>query len=273
MFGYIRIYKDELKFREFSLYRHHYCELCRNMGSYSNISRFFLSYDVTFFLMLGEPESPTHNSCQKCNVVTCRSKKSDGIYDFFAAFSIILIYHKLDNDVIDGDVKKRFSKMMIKRAYKKAISKYPHISEPIEQGIKEIVEREKIGETDYVEMSEKFAKCVSSACTDFFAAKPDCEIRLKIMENIVKCVYLLDIIDDVDKDYKHHDYNPLNIISHGLAGKDKILDVAAVITENLSIANSLLMLLPYSDCISIVGNILSLGLPFVLNGIIDKYKQ
>ena len=122
-------------------------------------------------------------------------------------------------------------------------------------------------------MSEKFAKCVSSACTDFFAAKPDCEIRLKIMENIVKCVYLLDIIDDVDKDYKHHDYNPLNIISHGLAGKDKILDVAAVITENLSIANSLLMLLPYSDCISIVGNILSLGLPFVLNGIIDKYKQ
>ncbi len=131
-----------------------------------------------------------------------------------------MIYNKLDNDVIDGDIKKQFSRFIIKRAYKKVTSKYPHISETMEQGLKHIVEREKAEETDYVDMSEEFAKCVTSACTNIFKSQSDGEIRLEIMGYIIKCVYLLDIIDDAEKDYNHHDYNTLNIIANGLASKD-----------------------------------------------------
>lgn len=264
MFGYIKIYKDELKFREFSLYRYHYCELCKNMGSYSNLSRLFLSYDVTFFLMLGEPDTPERVSCKKCNAATCMCKKTDGIYDFFAAFSIILIYHKLNNDVIDGDIKKRLSRMIVKKAYRKATAKYPHISEQIENGLNEIVKKEIAGETDYKNMSEIFAISITASCAEYFTSFSDCDIRLKIIEHVCKCVYLLDIIDDVVKDYKHHDYNPLNIIADGLAEVEQIQDVVNIINDNLASASSLLTLLPYSECIPIITNILSLGLPLVL---------
>ena len=271
MFGYIKVYKDELKFREFSLYRYYYCELCRNMGSYSNLSRIFLSYDVTFFLMLNEPDAPAHTPCAQCNAVTCRSKKTDGIYDYFAAFSIALIYHKLSNDIIDGDIKKRFSRFIIRKAYKKAISKYPQTGKSIECGLEKVVEKEKRKETNYSDMAEDFAKCIISACAERFAFLSDGEVRLKIMEHIIKCVYLIDIIDDVKKDFKHHDYNPLNILANGMADKNLIMAAASLVYDNLSKANSLLMLLAYSDCVAIIGNIINFGIPFKLKEIIQKY--
>ena len=96
MFGYIQTYRDELKYREYALYRHHYCELCRNMGGYSTVSRWFLSYDITFFLMLGDPETPDCCSCSRCSALKCAPRRTEGIYDFFAALSIALIYHKLN---------------------------------------------------------------------------------------------------------------------------------------------------------------------------------
>lgn len=271
MFGYIKVYQDDLKYREYSLYRYHYCELCRNMGSFSTISRIFLSYDITFFLMLGDPNTPDCSSCTKCNIVTCKSKKTDGIYNFFAALSIVLIYHKLNNDVIDGDIKKRFPKAMIKRAYKKAVAQYPQMNAPIEAGLKQLVENEKRGETDFTSMSELFGKCVMSACSSFFSDYSDGDIRLEIIEDVVKCVYLLDIIDDIEKDFKHHNYNPINILCNGKADKSAVEKVASNITSSLSNALSLQMLLPYSDCNSIVKNVLSLGIPFELNRIREKY--
>lgn len=273
MFGYIKVYKDELKFREFSLYRYYYCELCKNMGSYSNLSRIFLSYDVTFFLMLNEPGLPADTHCTKCNAVTCRSKKTEDLYDYYAAFSIALIYHKLSNDIIDGDIKKRFSRFMIRRAYKKAILKYPQTGKSIEYGLEKIVEKEKRKETNYLDMAEEFAKCVTSACAERFAPLSDGEVRLKIMEHIIKCIYLIDIIDDVKKDFKHNDYNPLNILANGMADKNLIMAAASLVYDNLSKANSLLMLLAYSDCIAIISNIINFGIPFKLEEIISKYDD
>lgn len=272
MFGYIQVFKDELKFREYSLYRYHYCELCRHMGRYSNVSRIFLSYDITFFLMLGDPVSPSKCDCQKCLFTNCQVKKTDGIYDYFAALSIALIYHKLNNDVIDGEFLKSVPRFMVKFAYKAVKKRYPNIALFIERGLQELVSNEKSQNSDYSSMAALFSKTISDACAPFFSLFSDGEIRLKIIESVACSVYLLDIVDDVDKDYKEKNYNPLNILANGKAGITEISDCISKINEKLTQATSLTMLLPYSDCLPIIQNILSLGIPDKLGSIKSKYS-
>lgn len=264
MFGYIRVCKSELKFREYDLYRYHYCELCKNMGSYSEVSRLFLSYDITFFLLLGDPGTPHTCSCHKCSAIKCKAVRSEGVYDFFAALSIALIYHKFNNDVIDGEFGKRFPRMLVKRAYKKVSSRHAVIGDIIGNGLKELVELEKKNCTDYKSMSELFAKTIADACTDYFSSKDDGDIRVRIIECVTQCVYLLDIIDDVEHDYKKKEYNPLNILANGKAGENEINACSDLIKEVLGTAYSLAEMLPYSDCIPLVLNIISLGLPMQL---------
>mgnify|MGYP006393699639 FL=1 len=52
MFGYVTVYKPELKIKEFEAYKGIYCTLCKEMGKeYGLLSRFLLSYDGAFFVM------------------------------------------------------------------------------------------------------------------------------------------------------------------------------------------------------------------------------
>ena len=64
MFGYIRINKAEMKFREFDVYQSYYCGICRDLKrKYGAAGQFSLSYDMTFVAMLltglYEPETST----------------------------------------------------------------------------------------------------------------------------------------------------------------------------------------------------------------------
>lgn len=49
MFGYVRIFKPEMKIAEFDQYQGVYCSLCKRLGKkYGAMSRMTLSYDFTF---------------------------------------------------------------------------------------------------------------------------------------------------------------------------------------------------------------------------------
>ena len=48
MFGYIRLQEDQLRLCDLKTYKHLYCSLCRQIGRYSQLARFFLSFDMLF---------------------------------------------------------------------------------------------------------------------------------------------------------------------------------------------------------------------------------
>ena len=53
MYGYIRILKPELKFREYDDYRACYCGLCEALHrQYGSLARCTISYDMTFLVLL-----------------------------------------------------------------------------------------------------------------------------------------------------------------------------------------------------------------------------
>lgn len=71
MFGYIRINKAEMKFREFDVYQSYYCGICRDLKrKYGAAGQFSLSYDMTFVAMLltGLYEPETRTGTCRCMV-------------------------------------------------------------------------------------------------------------------------------------------------------------------------------------------------------------
>ena len=53
MFGYLTIYKPELKFKEFYKYKAYYCGLCRTLKEeYGFSGQMTLTYDMTFVIIL-----------------------------------------------------------------------------------------------------------------------------------------------------------------------------------------------------------------------------
>ena len=53
MFGYIRVYKPDLKISEYETYKSIYCGLCQQLGrEYTPLARMTLSFDFTFLAAL-----------------------------------------------------------------------------------------------------------------------------------------------------------------------------------------------------------------------------
>ena len=102
MFGYVTVYKPELKVKEYEAYKGIYCTLCKEMGKeYGILSRFLLSYDGAFYVLYkmgianenvsAEKSRCTFNPCKKCAKITCESD----IYKLASTITVVLAYFKL----------------------------------------------------------------------------------------------------------------------------------------------------------------------------------
>ncbi|MDU3827437.1 MAG: DUF5685 family protein, partial [Peptostreptococcus sp.] len=53
MFGYVRINKQDLTFREYEHYKAYYCGLCKYLKrNHTEISRLSINYDITFLILI-----------------------------------------------------------------------------------------------------------------------------------------------------------------------------------------------------------------------------
>ena len=53
MFGYVRINKMDLTFREYEHYKAYYCGLCKYLKrNHTELSRMTINYDITFLIVL-----------------------------------------------------------------------------------------------------------------------------------------------------------------------------------------------------------------------------
>ena len=83
------------------------------------------------------------------------------------------------------------------------------------------------------------------------------EICSKIAYHISAWVYLIDMFDDIDKDIKNNDFNPLKHIEREKA-RSVILEKTL---SHIETAIKLFEVLPYSDTTPIINNLLNFGLP------------
>ncbi|HSQ88982.1 DUF5685 family protein [Romboutsia sp.] len=212
MFGYVKINKMDLTFREYEHYRGYYCGLCKYLkDNHGEISRLSLNYDITFLILILSSvyrSKPTVLE-EGCIVNPFKKKKKiiNEITEYAASMNVLLTYYKLEDNLKDDKgIKDILAYNIYKGKLKLAYEKYPKKAEVIKKQLDILynLEQEKIINIDLV--SNTFGNLMS----EIFAYKEDefeKDLR-KIGFNIGKYIYLLDAYEDLDKDYEKGRYNP-----------------------------------------------------------------
>lgn len=212
MFGYVKVNKMDLTYREYEHYRGYYCGLCKSLkDNHGEISRLSLNYDVTFLVVvLSSVYRPKSNIIEEgCITNPFKKKKKiiNEITEYAASMNVLLTYYKLEDNLKDDKgIKDILAYNIYKGKLKSAYEKYPKKADFIKEQLDTLhkLEHEKNYNIDLV--SNTFGKLMG----EIFAYKEDefeAELR-KIGFNVGKYIYLLDAYEDLEKDYEKGRYNP-----------------------------------------------------------------
>ena len=187
MFGYIRINKMDLTFREYDYYKGYYCGLCKYLKeNHGEISRLSLNYDITFLIViltaLYKVESKVTEERCIANPLKKKMRIVNEITEYAASMNILLSYYKLEDNLYDDNtIKDKLAYAIYKGKLKSAYEKYPEKAEYIKQQLLNLRELE----------------------------NDDYEQTLRnIGFNLGKYIYILDAYEDLEEDYKNKRYNP-----------------------------------------------------------------
>jgi len=226
MFGYIRLEKEELKIKEYYLFRSYYCGLCQELKQrYGHLSRLLLNYDLTF---LGLFLSSLNNADEKllkhkCLLHPLRNQTIlvDNHYLAYAAdLNVLLVYHKFKDDWTDDRSLVSWGLVKaIKRSYRQASQKHPEINILIEKKIKELADLEKDRCPNIDAVSHVFAQIIEGLCPRSEVTGTGSQKALQwFCYNLGKWIYLADAFNDLSADVKRNRYNPF-IFSYGYQGE------------------------------------------------------
>ncbi|MCC8068006.1 MAG: DUF5685 family protein [Clostridiales bacterium] len=220
MFGYIYVNEQELKLREYTTYRSFYCGLCQELHHrYGRRAQLVLNYDTTFLsiLLTGlyEPETvfdekrcllhPVHKHQMACN---------DAI-GYAADMCVLLAYQKaLDDWEDERKASGRILASMLHSGYDRIAGEYPRQTKAVEDNICRLHEVETAyrdgrespdaqSDIDYV------AGLTGNFLAEIFVWKDDIwqdDLR-QIGFYLGKFIYLMDALEDIDKDKQRGNYN------------------------------------------------------------------
>ncbi len=219
MFGYIRTHRPELKVREDEAYKGIYCSLCRVLGKrYGIVSRMFLSFDSSFLALAlmalseekicFEQKRCPFNPAKKCNF--CKDNRKE--LEFAADISVLLLYHKIRDNIHDSTIFKallyRIILLFVLPSYKKAKKLCPVGAEIIEQYINRQNAVEEKQSRNIDEAAEPTAILLKQLYSMGETDEDAKLVREQVGYHLGKWVYMIDAFDDMEKDRKSGNYNP-----------------------------------------------------------------
>ena len=217
MFGYLNVEKERLTQGEYGLWHTFLCGVCLSAKRLlNNSSRLTSNYDINFFNVLFHSylniDVEIYND--KCAASPFKKRpllRPDEITDKLAQANVILMYYNLLDDKRDGgmSLKKRAAFNLLKKPFSKASQAAPQLARTIENRYRELA---RLGEED--------CRVLDMVCEPFSALTRDFavwalgeenvgEYILNLCYNIGKWIYLIDALDDLEKDYARKNYNPL----------------------------------------------------------------
>jgi hypothetical protein len=278
MFGYVRINKMDLTFREYEHYKAYYCGLCKYLKrNHTELSRMTINYDITFLIVLlssiYQPSAQVFH--EKCIVDPVKKKKHiiNEITEYAASMNILLAYYKLEDDVNDeGDIKSRLVRRAYRKSFKTAYEKYPQKADFIKACLGELRSLEEDQSTSIDQTSNCFARLLE----EIFDYKDD-EYRDRLRKvgfNIGKYIYIMDAYEDLDQDLEKGRYNPFSSYKDDREGLKVKVD--KLIGMTLARLEEAILNLDIKVNKSIIDNIIYSGVYLRYKGLInggDKKKQ
>ena len=267
MFGYVVVSEQDLKIREFNLYRSYYCGMCMDLKEhYGQAGRLTLSYDTVFLALLltslYEPADLKRDIRCAVHPVEKHAARQNEYTRYAADVNIILSYYScLDDWNDEKDPKKRMFAALLKNKSDKACSLYPEKAAVIREKLSELNELEKKarnGEEPGLTPAVLLDRA-GSIFGDLLAEVFDCRkdtwspALRRVGFHLGKFIYILDAYDDLEKDEKNGSFNPLL----GMKDKPHLDDyVRGVLTMTLSDCTGAFETLPVVENVDILRNIL-----------------
>ena len=286
MFGYIRINKAEMKFREFDVYQSYYCGICRDLKrKYGAAGQFSLSYDMTFVAMLltGLYEPETRTGTCRCMVhpLEKHETRNNIFTEYVADMNALFACYKCRDDWKD---EKKLHQLL-----------YGRVLEGRSRGLQETY-GEKLRRIErlmqnFEEAEQQQEPQTGPGAQDSGYSRLDTLAGLfgKVMAEIVtvredewadhlrrfgfflgKFIYLMDAYEDVETDIRNGTPNPLK----GRYGSPDFEEACrTMLTMMMSECCSAFEILPILDNVEILRNVLYSGVWCRYEAIHEKRRK
>ena len=228
MFGYVIPDKDNMLIKDFNVFQSFYCGLCKALHKTgSEVTRLCTNYDVTFYSVLmheilKSPVSFVRKLCVyngKKKVVVLPDELSLKMADL----AVLLVYYNIKDDVADGKKLRAPLAWRLHLRKRKAAKNMPKIDALMREqfGLLAKLEKEQCDSIDRV--ADTFASLMRDVTRQLIeenGATKNSETDKVLTEdekhdiddfcyNLGRLVYLMDAVDDVEKDSKKGNYNPI----------------------------------------------------------------
>lgn len=283
MFGYVKPETPYLYMKDDTLYKALYCGVCKSIGrTCSQKARLSLTYDIAFFSALIHNLAGEDVKIVKQRCVTHWIKprpmvdKGDNLTDLSAAVNVELAYYKIKDDILDGNGGK-FKLAFFKKSHKKVLKTHPEISTIIEKNYDELfkLEKEKCDSIDRV--CDPFSVMMEELAVYSLKEKIT-EPARKLFYYLGKWIYLIDALDDYEKDIKEKNYNPL-YYAYGKKSSVKELfesygkDLSFTFSEIFASMKTSLSKCKFYFNHDLIDNIILRGIPSVTLKILKKERE
>lgn len=278
MFGYLKPDNPYLYLKDETLYKSLYCGICKSIGKVcGQIPRITLTFDMAFMSaishnILGIDVKINKERCIAHHIKKRPVAKPDEISLKLGAVNVLLAYYKVKDDIVDEN-KGGLKSSLLKKGYKKAKKLYPNVDKIIFDGYNALrkYETENLDSIDIV--CDPFATILQDISSDVFGDKTT-DFTKGLFYALGKWIYLIDALDDYDKDVKCNSFNVLYNLYKSPDFKTLISEhkneiffifsgIFAQIAENFKNIE-----MKYNT--DLVVNILTRGIPTTTNKIISK---
>ena len=281
MFGYIKTDFPYLYMKDVTLYKAMYCGLCKSIGKVcGQKARLVLNYDLTFLSVLAHNIKNVDVKVEKSHCVihpiTKRPiAKDDDLTQRIASLNVILSRYKLNDDVCD-EGKGRFVRAMLSKAYKKAKKREPKFDEIVKTCYKDLVDYEK-SNGDSIDMVADPFGCMMQMVMKELLDKHYTEECGQLAYQLGKWIYLIDALDDFDKDKRKKSYNVFcNAYSDSKTKQELIKnhsnELITIFSTILGDIDSLANKIDYKFNHDLTDNVLRRGLKVQTKNILENNK-
>ena len=198
----------------------------------------------------------------------------------FAAYaSAILAYEKCRDDVADERGARRFKarvrRMACSGAYKKARKKHPLLAQQVREQLARLSRAQEAREPSVDAVAAIFGELLG----DVFAHGLEGNNALlarKIGYETGRFIYVLDALDDMEKDAKRGEFNPFLLLYGNVLSSEEREGVRIALLQGLCDLEAAFDLLPQRDdptAREVLNNILYLGMPGVMNRILEGNRE
>lgn len=269
MFGYVKIDLPNMYVKDNTLYKAMYCGLCKGIGkACGQKARFLLSYDLTFLSVF------LHNLCNKdVNVKkqTCLTHAVigkpmalvDDLTERIGALNVIMAYHKLNDDVLDTG-KGKFKRALFYDVYKRAKKKEPILDQIVSKWFNQLLEYERQNIKSIDISADPFGQMLVEIIKELSGEYFDDNVY-QLAYNLGKWIYLIDALDDFDKDLKKKNFNVFVNLYPDCLTKEQLIkghacDIISIFGDVLSRIEESNKLIKYKFNHDLLDNILCLGI-------------